>query len=105
MVSNISVDNDIDYAKGAKTIAINIFDEYIRNDANNLVLLDKKIRCSIFLKFGCELENIQEDGTDPNHYNTEMINEDILNQNLNQFLFFDLFNFTLDSLKEAYEDF
>ena len=34
-----------------------------------------------------------------------MINEDILNQNLNQHLFVGLFNFTLDALKEAYEEF
>jgi hypothetical protein len=45
------------------------------------------------------------DKEDPFSFNTEMINEEKLMQNLNHSLFFDLYNYTLDQLREAYEEF
>ena len=53
MISNLSVDIDTDYSNNAKDIAINIFDEYLRNGAANYVFINDKIRCLIFNKFGC----------------------------------------------------
>jgi hypothetical protein len=41
----------------------------------------------------------------PESYDTELLNLDTLNQNLNQYLFFELYTLALDKLHVAFENF
>ena len=79
--------------EGARITAIQIFDEYLKNHAKYYIELNESIRCTIFQKFGCQLVGKSAEFTkksilsafidEPESYNTEVLDLDILNQNLN----------------------
>jgi hypothetical protein len=96
MISNLSIEAENNYHNISMEIAIDIFDEYLRRDADYEVEVDGKLKCQIYAKFGCETVSDITSKLNPFSYNTEMINEEILLQNLNQYLFFDLYSYTLD---------
>jgi hypothetical protein len=89
MISNISFNENVDYVEESKFYAITIFDEYIRNEGNSWVDIDDQIRVEIFQKFGCEIREDAdtENGLLPEHFDSELINEQTLITNLNQLLF------------------
>ena len=112
-VSNISFELEGDYLVSAKAIAIDIFDEYLRTDSKSEVMFDENIKISIFMKFGCEYKDsiigsfteVEEPVYYIDKFHTDVINEETLHQNLNQFLFHELYMQVLDCLEEAYDDF
>ena len=70
--------------------------------------IEDTIRCNLFNKFGCEFESnkiVSETQNLMEQYNDDIINSDILMQNLNPYLFHDLFNAVLESLEEAFNIF
>jgi hypothetical protein len=82
-----------------------IFDYYIRKEGEMKVHIDDTIRCNLFHKFGCEMSSnkiVSETQNLVEQYNDDIINQDILVQNLNPYLFHDLFNAVLESLEEAF---
>ena len=106
--SNISVDFDCNYIEQAKTIAINIFDEYLCNDAVSKVTLPDEILCDIYQKFGCRVKDSvksSKKNAKASDYNTSLVNEHILDQNITQSIFYDLYRAVLDELDKGYSVF
>ena len=52
--SNLSIDVQLNYLEKAKMYAINIFDEYLRYDAQFKVCLPDLMLCELYTKFGCQ---------------------------------------------------
>ena len=88
---------DDDYVGAAKAVAIDIFDQYLRKESKNEVEVDDKIKIQVFMKFGCEYKQSEnesfymEDDPSLSKFNTDLINEEILIQNLNQYLFHEIY--------------
>jgi len=93
----------------AKRIAIDIYDEYLRSDAPNKVLLNNTAKEDILNKFGVYFPprsrensqlriNINRLSKSTSSSVSEVINEEILEDNLNEFLFFEIFTQTMSHL-------
>ena len=101
--------------------AIEIFRQYFKVDAINMILLQESARYDILAKFGCNnpdktrpISMNDNNYTGPNGINktrlstlispgksfadNEVIDEDILTTNLNELLFFEVFKATIENL-------
>jgi len=89
----------------AKIIALTLFNEFLRVGAKYQVHLNETARFALYSKFGCLEEEIEDQFSDSSRhlpagfdiacgivFNTNVINEDVLIQNLNQHLFFEVLN-------------
>lgn len=110
MISNLSVDREINYNEQAKNLAIQIFDDYLRKGATQAVQnINKDVLCVVYDKFGCELtidqfkiatdsvrnfnadlekggelsHNSSINENNVSHYDTNIIIEEQLSRNLN----------------------
>ena len=87
-IGTADLDLNINYVEEAKQIAISIFCEYIAHDGRFHIDLDPKIRCELFIKFGCNFIKTSYTETNPpkesdpefdsDLYNSSMIDETIL---------------------------
>ena len=87
-----SINLDKDYFTISLSIAIEIFNDYLKKKALNKVEIPMPIKNKIYCKFGI----LGED---------ESIEIKILEENLDYKLFDDLYRFALKNLNEAYESF
>ena len=53
VVSNLSIESDKNYHDTAKQIAIEIFDEYLRDGSPYELDTDEKIKHNLYEKYGC----------------------------------------------------